>query len=83
MAIAPRKPKELFQLLDNPDLKQKFYNLIARADAEFLDEMNTILITFLREKDIDLSMMDHASAEKGFQLFFRKNRMSGEYVKLF
>lgn len=83
MAIAPRKAKELYQLLDDPDLKQKFYNLIARADAEFLDEMNSTLIAYMRQKGIDLSMLDHAQAEKGFQLFFKKNRMAGEYIKLF
>jgi hypothetical protein len=79
----PTKAKQLAALLDDGDLKQKIYNLIARHDAEFLQELNAALAGHMGQKLISLRSMEPKDIEKAFQIFFKKNRMAGDYIKTY
>lgn len=81
--LMPTKAKQLVNLLDDPDLKQKIYNLIARVDAEFLQELNAALAGHMGQKLISLQSMEPRDIEKAFTIFFKKNRMAGEYIKTY
>jgi len=84
MTSEPRSARDLVMLLDSsPDLKQKIYNLVTNTDASFLQELHSILGSHMAQKQITLEFMDGPDVERAFVEFFKKNRMSGEYLKLF
>lgn len=81
--VSPVKAKQLVALLEDIDLKDKIRSLIARHDAEFLQELNSILAGYMSQNLINLQLMGPGQTEKAFQIFFKRNRMAGEYIKTY
>ncbi len=83
MARAPRKAKELVQLLSDPDLRQTLYNLVAQHDSQVEDALNKAIGAHLAKAQITLDFLDHGEVTKAIQSFFKKSRLMGKYVKLY
>lgn len=81
--IAPRKPKELLRLLmTDPELLQAFYDLVAQADQLIKQKSDKALRETLRRKDIDLRLMSHRDVSSALNLFYRKARLAGQFVRM-
>jgi hypothetical protein len=81
--IAPRKAKELTHLMmDDPELKQAFYNLVSEADRLIEKKSLAALQAFLTRGDVDLRLLSHGDVTDAFNAFYREARLAGQFVRM-